>query len=91
MGAALDLRREYVEYLARFDSAHGEVEFGKFVKHGGRLVRKRRFEEFEPLFREYAEVAKTYFDSLERGDTINDVAVKLLREHATELLLKAPV
>jgi hypothetical protein len=87
----LDLRKEYGDYLARFDTEHGAIDFGGFVKHAGRLVKKRRFEEFEPLFREYFEVARQYFDSLERGDTINDLVVKLLRERASELLLRPPV
>ena len=83
-----DLRKEYAAYLARFESAHGAVEFGKFVKHAGRLVKKRRFDEFDPLYREYADVGRTYFDSIERGDTINDVVVKVLRERCDELVLE---
>jgi hypothetical protein len=89
--AGLDVRKEFVEYLARFEELHGEVDFGKFVKHAGRLVKKLHFEDFEPLYREYYEVARTYFDSIDRGDTINDMVVKVLRERATELLITSPV
>ena len=82
---------EYREYLSRFDTAHGQTEFGAFVKERGRLVKKLRYPEFEPLFREFQDVAKSYFDSLDRGDTINDVVVKVLRERAIELFLDPPV
>jgi hypothetical protein len=86
-----DLVKEYREYLERFEEAVGDRPFGAFVKHHGRLVRKLRYEEFEPLYREYFEVARAYFDSVDRGDTINDVVVKLIRERATELFLASPV
>lgn len=86
-----DLAKEYQDYLERFEAAVGDKDFGVFVKHEGRLVKKLRFEEFEPIYREYFEVARTYFDSLDRGDTINDIVVKVLRERATDLFLKSPV
>jgi hypothetical protein len=86
-----DVVSEYQEYLARFQTEFGEQEFGAFVKYHGRLVRKLRYDEFEPIYREYYEVAKTYFSSVDRGDTINDVVVKLLRERAMELILVSPV
>ena len=82
---------EFKKYLARFDEKYGDQDFGSFVKYEGRLVKKLRFEEFEPVYAEYYDVAKTYFDSIDRGDTINDVVVKLVREHAIELLLTSPV
>ena len=86
-----DLVEEYREYLARFDGQCGEQDFGTFVKHNGRLVMKMRYDEFEPVYREYYDVAKTYFNSVDRGDTINDVVVKILRDRACELLLNSPV
>ena len=89
--AQLDLDDEYRSYLSRFDAAHGQTELGAFVKERGRLVKKLRYQEFEPLFREFQDVAKSYFDSLDRGDTINDVVVKVLRERAIELFLDPPV
>lgn len=87
----LDLEREYDDYLRRFAGIAGEVDEGAFVKHNGRLVRKLRFDEFEPLYMEYFQVAKTYFDAIDRGDTINDVVVRVLRERASELFLDSPV
>jgi hypothetical protein len=87
-----DLVAEYREYLQRFDSvAEGPTEFGSFLKYRGRLVKKLRYDEFEPMFREYEEVAKAYFDSIDRGDTINDIVVKILRDRATELIKPSPV
>ena len=90
-GGQPDLVTEYREYLARFESGYGEQEFGAFVKFNGRLVKKLRYEEFEPLCQEYFDMAKNYFSGLDRGDTINDVVVRLLREHAVALLLTSPV
>jgi hypothetical protein len=90
--AERDLVEEYREYLERFESlANGPTDFGSFLKHNGRLVKKLRYDEFEPIYREYHEVAKAYFDSIDRGDTINDIVVKLLRERATELIKTSPV
>jgi hypothetical protein len=77
---------EYEAYLQRFDSAVGEAELGAFVKHGGRLVKKLRLDEFETLHAEYAELAQAYTASLSRGDTINDVVVRMFRKRAADLL-----
>ena len=90
MSEGVDLVAEYKGYLERFQNNAGDAEFGAFKKHNGRLVKKMRFDEFEPVYSEYYEVAKTYIDSVDRGDTINDVVVKLLRERASELFLKSP-
>lgn len=90
MGDGVDLVKEYREYLERFESMAGEAEFGAFVKYNGRLVKKLRFDEFEPVYREYYDIAKTYLESLDRGDTINDVVVKMLRDKASELFLPSP-
>lgn len=91
MAAGPDVVGEFKKYLDRFDEKYGDQDFGSFVKYEGRLVKKLRYEEFEPVYDEYYQVAKTYFDSVDRGDTINDVVVKLLRERAIELLLNSPV
>jgi len=87
----LEFTREYREYLARFEAEHAGTDLGAFVKHRGRLVKKLRYEEFEAMYREFHDVAKNYFDSLDRGDTINDVVVKVLRERAIELFVDPPV
>src|SRR5690606_11051873 len=89
--AELDLDRHYQDYLRRLEKTAGEVEVGAFVKHNGRLVKKLRRGEFEPLYTEYFQVAKTYFDAIDRGDTINDMVVRIIRERATELFLDSPV
>jgi len=87
----VDIAKEYREYLTRFETEYGDSDFGVFVKHRGRLVKKMRIHEFEPVYREFSDIARSYFDSLDRGDTINDVVVKMLRERAIELLLGSPV
>jgi hypothetical protein len=85
--AARDLVEEYRLYLQRFDELVGPCEFGAYAKHRGRLIKKLRYDEFESRWREFTEVDKAYAEILERGDTINDVLVKILRERSDELLV----
>lgn len=88
---ALDLAALYLEYLARFDRQVGAaVDVGAFAKYEGRLIKKLSRAEFEPVFLEYADLARRYADSVDRGDTINDAMVKLLRDQAAKLVLKPP-
>jgi hypothetical protein len=82
---------EYEQYLARFAAAVGEVEVGAFAKHQGRLIRKLDLEQFGETWGEYHELASHYFGAVDRGDTINDMVVRLLREHAAALVLTSPV
>ena len=90
MSDGIDLDTEFKAYLDRFDERVGDAEFGAFVKHEGKLVKKLRREEFDELYSEYFELAKRYFDSMDRGDTINDVVVRILRQRAAELFLTSP-
>jgi hypothetical protein len=90
-GARLDLRGEYDDYLRRFAASHGEVELGRFVKQGNRLVKKLGFEEFEARYREFTDASTHYFDGVARGDTISDVAARVVRERAADLLLASPI
>jgi hypothetical protein len=84
-----DLVSEYQQYLERFDSRLGPCEFGAYAKHPqGRLVKKLRYDEFEGKWNEFSEAEKAYMEILERGDTINDILVKILRERADELVLE---
>lgn len=85
-----DLVIAYEEYLRRFNAIVGDIEIGGFAKHNGQLIRKMSYEEFEPLFREYSEMKAAYIESLQRGDTINDLVVKLVREFSTKLVLSSP-
>jgi hypothetical protein len=86
-----DLVEEYRAYLQRFEDRLGPCEFGEYAKHKGRLIKKLRFDEFEVKFREFRDVDKAYSEILERGDTINDVLVKVLRERCDELVLERKV
>jgi hypothetical protein len=87
---AIDLAALYSEYLSRFDRQVGAVEVGAFAKYEGRLVKKMSRDEFDAAFLEYADLAGRYHDSVDRGDTINDVMVKMLRDQAAKLILKPP-
>lgn len=85
-----DMAQAYAAYLERFTAELGEVELGVFVKHDGRLVQKMRYDEFVPVYDEYCEVARTYRESLARGDTINDIVVRVMRDRAAHLILPSP-
>lgn len=85
-----DLADRYHEYLERWKREAGDVPVGSFVKFAGKLVKKLSFEEFSPVLLEYLEMAERYNDSIERGDTINDVVLKVLRDQAARLMLPAP-
>ena len=85
-----DLADRYHEYLERWKREAGDVPVGTFVKFSGKLVKKLSFEEFSPMLLEYLEMAERYNDSVARGDTINDVVLKVLRDQAARLMLPAP-
>jgi hypothetical protein len=85
-----DLPGRYHEYLERFHKELGDVAVGAFAKYAGKLIKKMSFEDFTPAFIEYTEMAERYHESLERGDTINDVVLKVLREQAAALVLAPP-
>jgi len=90
MGGGIDYSNEFAAYLERFAARVGEADFGAFVKHEGKLVRKLRREEFDEVYSEYFELAQRYLESMDRGDTINDVVVRILRQRAAELFLTSP-
>lgn len=85
-----DLPARYQEYIERFAKELGEVELGGFAKFSGRLIKKLSFEEFTPAFLEYQDISERYDESLERGDTINDIVLRILREKAANLVLRSP-
>lgn len=85
-----DLPAHYQEYLARVAKELGDLAVGAFAKWSGKLIKKLSFEEFTPAFLEHAELVQRYHESLERGDTINDVVLRLLRDKAAALILPPP-
>jgi hypothetical protein len=85
-----DLPQRYHEYLDRFMTEIGDVKVGAFAKYNSKLIKKLSFEEFTPAYIEYQELVARYTDSLDRGDTINDVVLKILREKAAGLVMKPP-
>jgi len=86
-----DLPARYHEYLERFTAELGSShQVGGFAKWNGKLIKKLSFEEFTPAYIEYTEIVQRYKESVDRGDTINDVVLKLLRERSATLILKAP-
>ena len=85
-----DLPARYHEYLDRFMTELGDVKVGEYSKFDSKLIKKLSFEEFTPAYLEYEEIVKRYAESLERGDTINDVVLRLMRERCANLVLKPP-
>lgn len=85
-----DLSDCYAAYLERFAREVGERDVGAFATYAGRLIKKLSAEELAPAYVEYADMLAQYQDSLERGDTINDLVVRLLREQAATLVLPQP-
>ena len=83
-----DLPQRYHEYLERFTQELGDVKVGAFAKFRGKLIKKMSFEEFTPAYIEYTEMHERYQESVERGDTVNDLVLRLLRDHAASLVLK---
>ncbi|MCC6748814.1 MAG: hypothetical protein IT371_14235 [Deltaproteobacteria bacterium] len=82
------LEAAYDGYLERFQREAGDAQVGGYVKCRGRLIKKLSFEEFCKRWETYHQVRKTYDRILAQGDTVNDALVKILDEHAAELLLK---
>lgn len=81
---------EYQAYLARWEKDLGPSDVGTFAKFSGRLIKKMTEEEFLPVHQEYETLAKTFRDSVARGDTVNDVVVRLLRDRAATLVRVGP-
>ena len=85
-----DLADRYHQSLERWTRNAGDVAVGAFAKFQGKLIKKYSFEEFSPVLLEYLEMMTRYEESLERGDTINDVVLKVLRDQAAQLMLAPP-
>jgi len=85
-----DRLTDFKEYLGRFDGQTGQHEFGEFVKYRGRLVKKLTYDEFVQRWDEYLRLKSTYEEIFQRGDTINDAIVRVLRERAAELMVDPP-
>jgi hypothetical protein len=85
-----DLPARYHEYLDRWMTELGDAKPGAFSKWNGKLIKKLSFEEFTPAYLEYTDVLQRYTESVERGDTINDAVLRMLRDRSANLLLKPP-
>ena len=82
-----DPKARYAEYLERLTHEVGDLEVGAFANYAGRLIHKMAFDEFTEAYTEYAELLVRYHESLERGDTVDDLVLKILREQATNLVM----
>jgi hypothetical protein len=82
-----DLPARYHAYIERFEKKLGKLPAGAFAKFGRRLIKKLTLEEFTPAYLEYQDMRMHYLSSVERGDTIDDVVLRALREQAANLVL----
>jgi len=78
----------YLEYLTRWEQLLGAVPVGQYGKWKSTMVRKLAPDEFLQKLDEYQQLSTHYQKCLERGDTLNDTMVRVLRECATQLLLE---
>jgi hypothetical protein len=81
----------YDDYLRRFEAALGPLAPDEFGKHQGKLIKRLDPDEYATAYREYMALASHYLEGVDRGDTINDVSVRLIRDHAARLVLPSPV
>jgi hypothetical protein len=91
MVAAMADVSTYEDYLARLEAAVGPLAPGEFGKHQGRLIHRLEPAEYAAAYREYMELASHYLEGVDRGDTVNDITVRLIREHAANVILPSVV
>ena len=82
---------DHDDYLRRLEAAVGPLAPGEFHKHQGHLIRRLEPDEYAAAYREYMGLASHYLAGVDRGDTVNDLTVKLIRDHAAQLVLPSPV
>jgi hypothetical protein len=82
---------DFRAYLGRFEGVAGERDFGEFVKFHGRLVKKLTYDEFCGRWNEYVKLKTAYDEIFQRGDTINDAMVRVLKERSAELMVDPPL
>ncbi|HEX2691234.1 MAG TPA: hypothetical protein VHN14_31695 [Kofleriaceae bacterium] len=85
-----DPQARYAEYLSRLTQEVGDIAVGDLANWSGRLIHKMSFDEFTAAFTEYTDLLARYRESLARGDTVDDLVLKLLREQATDLVMPPP-
>jgi hypothetical protein len=91
MAESVDFVDEYRKYLQKFEQQVGKYDFGMPAKWHGRLVKKLSYEEFESKLGEYQKFDAVYREILQRGDTVSDAVIKLLRDRSAELLIEAEI
>jgi hypothetical protein len=77
---------KYTEYETRFAVMVGAVAVGGYGKYGGQLVRRLSEEEYDRKRAEHDAIERQYRVTVERGDTLNNAVIKVLRELRAELL-----
>jgi hypothetical protein len=91
MADGVDFVDQYRTYLERFEQQVGNYDFGAPAKWKGRLVKKLSYEEFEAKLGEFLKFDAVYREILQRGDTVSDTVLRLLRDRSAELLLEVEI
>jgi len=86
-----DLQDHYAEYVERLTQHVGDIGVGDFATYAGRLIHKMSLDEFTEAFTEYNDLLARHRESLARGDTVDDLLLKLLREQSANLVMPPPV
>ena len=82
---------EYGDYVSRFEDLLGRASPGDYRKHEGRLIKRLSAAEFAEAMAQLTDANDTYAAIMERGDTVSDALIRLIRERAAELVTSSPI
>lgn len=82
---------EYQRYVTRFEERLGHAAPGDYRKHEGRLIKRLTAAEFADAMEQLTSANDTYAAIMERGDTVSDALIRVIRERAAELVTSSPI
>lgn len=82
---------EYLAYVTRFEDHLGRAAPGEYRKHEGRLIKRLTAAEFADAMDQLDSANEAYAAIMERGDTVSDALLRVIRERAAELVTPSPV
>jgi len=62
----------YKRYLRKFEDLFGSMEFDEVVQHGGKLIKKLRYDEFVVKWIEFKRIEGYLREVMSKGATLND-------------------
>ena len=78
----------YKRYLERFEEMFGERAFDDPAQHGGRLIKKLRYDEFVIKYSEFKKIEEYLREVMSKGATLNDEVNHTYRELCAYVLEK---